>query len=198
VVVRPRLAGGCALAAAVIWAFAWFHGSLAHGTTTYNEENVVVGLTWMDSAKVIAPAVLLLIPGFIFLTRLAALAKRRVATVSGWVAVTSLVVMAAGAAMQTWPFPWGSYEKGFETIGGAATAGGVTQGAGTLVLTAAVLLLTIGLVRARFLPWWLAGVLIAGSLATFFLTPPNPVPIVSWLVLGGWLLAPGRREATGA
>lgn len=195
-VARPRLAGGCALVAAVIWTFAWFHGSLAHGTTTYNEENVVVGLTWMDSAKAISPAFLLLIPGFILLTRLATLAKRRVATVSGRVAVGSLVVMGAGAALQTWPFPWGSYEETFETIGAAVTTGGITQGTGTLVLTGAVLLLTIGLVRARLMPWWLAGVLTAGSLATFFITPPNPVPIVAWLVLGGWLLAPGRREAT--
>ncbi len=39
------------LVAGVLWLLVWLHQREAHGTTQVNEERVVLGLTWLDSAK---------------------------------------------------------------------------------------------------------------------------------------------------
>ena len=35
----------------VLWLLLWSHQLLAHGTSEQNEKKLVLGLTWMDAAK---------------------------------------------------------------------------------------------------------------------------------------------------
>ena len=58
----------------------------------------------------------------------------------------------------------------------------------SLVLTIGVAILSVGLVRAKVAPIWLAPVLIVGALTTVYLSPVFWMPGAAWLVLGTVLL----------
>jgi hypothetical protein len=54
-----RWGGPAAVAGGVLWLLVWAHGLAAHGPTQVNRKDVVLGLTWMDSAKALVACFLL-------------------------------------------------------------------------------------------------------------------------------------------
>ena len=108
--------------AGISWLIIWWHQSLTHGDTALNEENLVLGLTWMDSGK------LRVIPFGLFFVAIAGL-YRSMSQPGLWakigfaVSAGSLLAVIAGTALQFWGFEWGSYEEEFEDqaigVGGA-------------------------------------------------------------------------------
>lgn len=184
-----RLGGPASVAAGFLWLLVWLHQRQTHGPTQENEEDTLLGLTWLDSAKfLVGPLILLLIA-------MVSLYMRRerpglLGKVGFVVTVTGLGGLIVGTALEFWSFPWGSYAVGFDAP--LPSIGGLIQALSTLIFTVGLIVFNIDLVRAKVVPWWAAPVLVLGGLTTFFLTPAIWLPGVAWLLLG--LVLWSRRD----
>lgn len=177
-----RWGAPASLLSGVLWLLIWLHQRATHGPTATNEMRLLLGLTWMDSAK------FLVIPALLLLLVIVSLAGRRerpgrLGQVGGIVTGVSLVFLSLGIAMEFWPFPWGAYTVSFEEAA-LPQIGGLIQTLSSLVFTFGLLVFNIDLVRAKVLPIWAALVVVVGGLTTFFLTPASWLPGVAWLLLG--------------
>jgi hypothetical protein len=168
--------------AGILWILIWLHQRVTHGLTSLNERRLLLGLTWMDSAKFVVLSLFLISVG---LASLHLRRKRSTLLRSAGAGVTGvgLALLALGAALEFWSFPWGSYAVSFEEAE-LTRIGGILQAIASLVFAAGLAMFTIDLVRAKELAVWTAAVLVLGGLATFFLTPVNALPGVAWLFLG--------------
>jgi hypothetical protein len=189
--VAASWAAASAGAATVLWIAVWWHQQHTHGTTSVNEMKLALGLTWMDSGKVLPLAFLLLAPGVALVTNRAGKARVQAAFLTGRVVLALLAALAVSTVLEFWPFTWGSYAETFESRGGLVLVGGFLQAMCSAVVAVAVIVLGLVSRRTVVLPVWLALALAAGFAATFFITPVFLVPAVAWLVFALWLW-PGR------
>jgi hypothetical protein len=179
-----RWGGPAAVAGGLLWMLVWAHGLTAHGPTQVNEKEVVLGLTWMDSGKALSACFLLFLVGAV-----AVWARIEHPGPLGQTAlaftVLGLVLLALGAGLQFWTFPWGSYaDEAARFDSGAPRYGGIVQALGSTVYTAGVLLLAVTLVRRRAPMWWVGPLLLVTGPASFFLTPVLPFAGLAWLLVG--------------
>ena len=153
--------------------------------------NIVLGLTWMDSAKVLAISFGLLLVTVAALRELRG-RPRWLGQVGFVVTGIALVWLAISVAVEFWTFPWGSYELDFDRP--LPKYGGLAQTIGSLTLATGFLFLAIDLGRNRVLPIWIGVALVVGALTTIYLTPVLPIPGLAWLLLGAALLRKSRSK----
>ena len=171
-----RIAAACAAGATANWLTVWLQQCAAHGRTSVNEERLVLGLTWMDAAKALPLAMLLLLPGIEVLVRRAGAdsvrtGRDRAAVGLGRAVQACALVAAVGGAADFWPFRFGSYAETFES----------RQAAGLPWVLA---------VPWQFMSCVLAGLMLLG-LAVLRRRAPNGEPAVltiqaTGFVVGSW------------
>lgn len=184
-----RFGALASLVAGVIWLLVWWHQRMAHGMTQLNEMNLVGGLTWMDSGKVIVFAEALV---FVGLTNLYQQRERpgRLGRAGMVITFGGLGFLMVATGLEFFTFPWGSYRLTYEEATGLAgsNAAGAIQALASLVFTLGLVMFSVDLARAKVIPVWLVPVLIVGGLTTVFLSPALWMPGPAWMALGLVLL----------
>lgn len=173
-----RLAAGLWAVAAVLWALVWYHGIRSHGPTTANEMRLWLGLTWMDSAKLLAAPLAVVVLAINLQGRRAKFSRASLRVV--WSVLQAAVCLQVIMLVTLlWAFPWGSYEQTFEALGPTVLAGPVYAGA-TLAATALAVPFAVALCRTGQLPVWAAPAFVIGMFTTFYPTPPTWIPALMW------------------
>src|SRR5262245_40584987 len=178
-----NLWGGLAgFGAGVLWLLIWLHQRATHGPTATDERRLLVGLTWMDSAKFLVVPLGLLAVAVAILYRHQRALPGRPGRLGGLITGVGLGALFVGVVAEFWTFPWGSYAAGFGA--GMPRIGGAVQALASVVFALGFLVFGITLVRAKVIPIGMAALLTVGGLTTFFLTPVSWFPGLVWLLLG--------------
>ena len=192
-----RAAALPSVAAGLLWLTAWTHLLATHGTGQVNEQRIALGLTWLDSGRLTAPALLLAAVAVWMLVRECADGAVRMA---GSLAVAGLAIAATGAALGFWTQPIGTY-VGVSRAGGIAATGGLLAMAGSLAVAVGLVAVGATAGRAGIVPGVVAVLLGISGIATVPWLQESPHGVafgVAWLGIGtflAWPAASGARPA---
>lgn len=178
----------------MVWLAVWLQQYTAHGRTSVNEQRLVLGLTWMDSAKALPLAMLLLLPGIEVMVRRAGsdpvrTGRLRPAVGLGRAVQVCTVVAAVGGAADFWPFAFGNYDETFESRQAAGLpAMLVVPWQFIFCLLAGLLLLALGVLRRRAGNFEPAAIMIlaSGFVVGSLWTPVWFWPLLAWAALSIW------------
>jgi hypothetical protein len=177
-----------------IWLLGWVHFLLTHGPTTSDNQETFLGLSYYDSTKLTVFATALCIVGLASLrTRRPRESQSRLWTWGHYLAVTALLVMAAGLAVSVWDNPWGDTARVSTTL---TDYGFVAMMIASLFAFVGLTMLGIGAARAEIMPGWAVVPMAVAGLASVpwnYHTPYGVFVGLRWLVVGYalWRPVPG-------
>lgn len=189
-----RAAALPSLAAGMLWVAAWVHLLVAHGTGVVNERRLAFGMTWLDSGRLVAPALLLAAVSVWILVRES---RDQLLRVAGFIAIAGLAVMAVGAGSGFWTQPIGTYVGASRTAGIAAT-GGLLAMIGSVIAAVGLMLVGLAAGRARTVPRWTAALIGIAGISTVPWLHESPQGVafgLAWLGVGTVLAWPERVDA---
>jgi hypothetical protein len=191
-----RAASLPSLAAGLLWVPAWVHLLMAHGTSQVNEQRLALGLTWLDSGRLIAPSLLLAAAAVWLLVRDSRHSGMRL---TASVAIVGLAVASAGATLGFWTQPVGTY-FGASRESGAAAIGGLLAMLGSGITAVGLVAMGIAAARVRLVSGWVAVLLPLAGLSTVPWLHESPWAIgfgIAWIGVGGCLAMAGRDGPEG-
>ena len=198
-----RTSSWCSAGAAVVWLAVWLQQYTAHGRTSVNEEQLVLGMTWMDSAKALPLAMLLLLPGIEVMIRRAGsdparTGRRGLAVGLGRAVQTTAVLAAVGGAADFWPFAFGSYDETFESRQAAGLPAMLeVPWQFIFCLLAGLLLVALAVLRRRAGDFesGILTILASGFVVGSLWTPVWFWPLLTWAALSIWSAWLARRTS---
>jgi hypothetical protein len=182
-----RGAGLASISGDIAWILLWVCCLLTHGPGPEDRKGALFQLTSLDYAKFMVIPVSLMAWGMQSLHSRQQAKSGRVGQMGFVNVMAAYTLMAVTIVFSLWPLPWGANRDEVDFQAPLTKYPSALNGLSTIVLALAMILFSIGVVKAKVWPAWIVLPLNVSSLAAvrwLHETPWGGLTGLAWLVLG--------------